>query len=187
MRAFVGFFTTKGIYEHVEKLKEETKGYLKGKWVEPQNIHMTFQFLGDISQSQAVSVLKNLQSIAEKHTPFKVQYRSLGVFPDRRRPRILWVGVSRGENRLKRLANEVAQLNKKAGIRVDAKPFHPHVTVCRIKEADRKKLGSLMNRYRNFNFGEETVDRIALISSSLTSIGPIYTVVEEFYFRRESS
>lgn len=70
---------------------------------------------------------------------------------------------------------------------MDAKPFHPHVTVCRIKEVDRKKLGGLMNRYRNFTFGEEVVDRIALISSSLTSIGPIYTVVEEFYFRRESS
>ncbi|WP_457600566.1 RNA 2',3'-cyclic phosphodiesterase [Hydrogenivirga sp.] len=187
MRAFVGFFTTKGIYEYVEKLKEETKGFLKGKWIEPQNLHVTFQFLGEISQEQAISVLKNLQHIADKHTPFNIQYKSLGVFPDRRRPRILWMGVARGENRLKRLANEVAQLNKKAGIRVDAKPFHPHVTICRVKEADRKKLNGLLNRYRSFSFGEETVDRIALISSSLTSIGPIYTVVEEFYFRRSKS
>ncbi|MDQ7081973.1 MAG: RNA 2',3'-cyclic phosphodiesterase [Aquificota bacterium] len=185
MRAFVGYFTTKGIYEHVEKLKEEAKGYLKGKWIEPQNLHVTFQFLGDISQEQAVGVLKNLQRIAEKYAPFKVQYRSLGVFPDRKRPRILWMGVSRGENKLKRIANEVAKLNRNAGVRVDSKPFHPHVTICRIKEVDRKKLGGLMNRYRGFNFGEEVVDRIALISSSLTSIGPIYSVVEEFYFRRK--
>jgi 2'-5' RNA ligase len=185
MRAFVGYFTTKGIYEHVERLKDETKGFLRGKWIEPQNLHMTFQFLGDITEEQAVSVLQNLQQIADKYAPFKVQYRSLGVFPDRKRPRILWMGVSKGESKLKKVASEVAQLNRRAGIRVDAKPFHPHVTVCRIKEVDRKKLNGLMNRYRCFNFGEETVDRIALISSSLTSIGPIYTVVEEFFFRRE--
>ena len=187
MRAFVGFFTTKSIYESVDKLREETKDFIRGKWTEPQNLHMTFQFLGEINQEQAVSVLKNIQRIADRYKPFRVQYRSLGVFPDRRRPRILWIGVSKGENVLKRLASEVSQLNRKAGIRVDSKPFHPHVTVCRIKEADRKKLGNLMNRYRNFIFGEEVIDRIALISSSLTSIGPIYTMVEEFYFRRENS
>ncbi len=187
MRAFVGYFTTKSLYEYVEKFRDETKNFVKGKWIEPQNLHMTFQFLGEISQEQAISVLKNLQRIADKYSPFQVQYKSLGVFPDKRRPRILWIGVSRGENILKKLAGEVFQLNRRAGINVDSKPFHPHVTVCRIKEVDRKKLISFMNRYRNFSFGEETIDRIALISSSLTSIGPIYTVVEEFYFRREES
>ncbi len=187
MRAFVGYFTTKSIYEHVERFKEETKNFIKGKWIEPQNLHMTFQFLGDIDEKQAVSVLKNIQSLADRLSSFKVQYRSLGVFPDRRRPRILWIGVSKGESTLRMIANEVAQMNRNAGIRVDSKPFHPHVTVCRIKSAERKKLGAFMNRYRNFTFGEEVVDRIALISSSLTSIGPIYTVVEEFYFRRDRS
>ncbi len=187
MRAFVGFFTTKTLYEHVERFREETKDFIKGKWIEPQNLHMTFQFLGEISQDQAVSVIKNIQRIADKYKPFRVQYKSLGVFPDRKRPRILWIGVSRGEGPLRRLASEVSQLNRKAGIRVDSKPFYPHVTICRIKETDRRRLGSFMNRYRNFTFGDEVVDRIALISSSLTSIGPIYTVVEEFYFRREGS
>lgn len=186
MRAFVGYFTTKSLYEHVDKLKEETKGFIKGKWIEPQNLHMTFQFLGEIDKEQAVSVLKNIQVVAQRFSPFKVQYRSLGVFPDRKRPRILWIGVSKGEGNLKKLANEVSQLNRKAGIRVDAKPFHPHVTVCRMKTVDKKKLNSLMNRHKNFVFGEEVVDRVALISSSLTSIGPIYTVVEEFYFGRNS-
>jgi len=184
MRAFVGFFTTKMIYEHVDRLREETKNFIRGKWVEPQNLHMTLQFLGEIDQDKAVSVLKNLQKIAESFTPFKIQYRSLGVFPDRKRPRILWIGVSKGESALKKLAREVVELNKRSGIRVESKPFHPHVTVCRIKEANRKKLGGLMNRYRSFVFGEDRVEKIALISSSLTSIGPIYSVVEEFYFRR---
>ncbi len=187
MRAFVGFFTTKRIYESVERLQEETRSFIRGKWIEPQNLHITFQFLGEISQDQAVSVLKNLQQIAERFSPFKVQYKSLGVFPDKKRPRILWIGVSKGSGTLKSIASEVTQLNRRVGINPDTKPFHPHVTICRIKEADRKKLNSLMRRYRESVFGEDLVDRLALISSSLTSVGPVYTVVEEFPLRRENS
>jgi len=184
MRAFVGFFTTKSLYEHIDRLVEETKDFLKGKWTEPQNLHITFQFLGDINQEQAVSVLKNIQTLADRFKPFQVQYRSLGVFPDRANPRILWIGVSKGENNLRKLASEVYHLNKKSGIKVDSKPFHPHVTICRIKDVDKRKLNGLMKKYEKFVFSEEVVDRIALISSSLTSVGPIYTVVEEFYLRK---
>jgi 2'-5' RNA ligase len=187
MRAFVGFFTTSGLMEYIDRLEGETRSFVRGRWVDPKNLHVTLQFLGEISQDQALGVLKNLQELSRKQKPFRVQYRSLGVFPDRKRPRILWIGVSKGEDRLKSLAKEVSKMNKKTGIKPEGRPFHAHVTVCRIKEADRKKLSGYMNRYKNFNFAEETVDRIALISSSLTSIGPIYTVVEEFFFRGNGS
>lgn len=184
MRAFVGFFTSKRIYDHVERLQDETRDFIRGKWIEPQNLHITFQFLGEISSDQAIDVMRNLQRVAEMFSPFRVQYRSLGVFPDRKRPRILWIGVSKGGSTLKRIAAEISQLNRRVGINPDTKPFHPHVTICRIKEVDKKKLGNLMNRYKNSLFGEDLVDRVALVSSSLTSIGPIYTVVEEFPLRR---
>ncbi len=187
MRAFVGFFTTSNLTDYLGRIEEETRNFIRGRWVDPKNLHVTIQFLGEISSDQAISVLKNLQEIAERYRPFKVKYRSLGVFPDRKKPRVLWIGVSKGEERLRSLAGEVSKLNKSAGIKPEARPFHAHVTLCRIKEADRKKLSGYMNRYKNFNFGEETVDRIALISSSLTSIGPVYTLVEEFYFRGNGS
>ncbi len=179
----MGFFTSKKIYDQVEKIQDETRNFIRGKWIEPQNLHITFQFLGDITQDQAVSVMKNLQQIADTFSPFRVQYRSLGVFPDRKRPRILWIGVSKGGNVLRKIANNVSQLNRKVGINPDTKPFHPHVTICRIKDVDRKKLSNLMNRYKNSVFGEDLVDRVALVSSSLTSVGPIYTIVEEFPLR----
>ena len=183
MRAFVGYFTTSSLMEYVEKLEEETRDFIRGRWVDPKNLHVTLQFLGEIGRDKAIGVLKNLQKVASKHKPFRVQYRALGAFPDRKKPRILWIGVSKGEDQLRSLAKEVSKLNKRAGIKPEGRPFHPHVTVCRIKETDRKNFAKYVNRYRSFNFGEETVDRIALISSSLTSIGPIYTVVEEFQLR----
>jgi len=184
MRAFVGYFTTRSIHEHVDRFREEAEDFVKGKWVEPQNFHMTFQFLGEIDRERAIGVLKNIQNVARRYPPFRVQYSSLGVFPDPRHPRILWIGVTKGESSLRKLAGEISRLNKKIGLGMDAKPFHPHITVCRIKSVDRKKLSALLRSYKNFPFGTETVDRIALVSSSLTSVGPIYTVVEEFFLGR---
>ena len=182
IRAFVGFFTTKKLYEHVEKLEKQTESFIKGKWVEPQNLHMTFQFLGYIEEEKLVDVIKNIQTLANRYKPIHVKYRALGVFPSVDKARVLWIGVSEGSKQLIDLAKEVVRANRRSGIRDEGKPFYPHVTICRIKEFDRKRLKDLLKRYENTNFGEEVLDRIALIKSSLTSIGPIYTVLEEFYF-----
>jgi len=183
IRAFVGFFTTKKIYEHVEKLEEEAKDIIKGKWVDPQNMHVTLQFIGYIDESKAVDIIRNIQTITEIYKPFSVKYKSLGAFPSPDKPRILWIGVGEGSTKLKTIAKEIQKINRKSGINPDSKPFHPHVTICRIKEADGKKVAKFIKKYRNFSFGEDTVEKIALIKSTLTPVNPIYTVIEEFYLR----
>ncbi len=58
IRAFIGFFTTKKIHEHVERLEEETKGIIKGKWTDPQNLHITLQFIGYIGENKAVDIIR---------------------------------------------------------------------------------------------------------------------------------
>ncbi len=91
--------------------------------------------------------------------------------------------MGEGSTKLKAIAKEIQRINKRSGINPDSKPFHPHVTICRIKEADGKKVAKFIKKYKNFSFGEETVERIALIKSTLTPVNPVYTVIEEFYLR----
>ncbi|MEJ7553409.1 MAG: RNA 2',3'-cyclic phosphodiesterase [Aquificaceae bacterium] len=182
IRVFVGFFTTKKIQEAVEKIRTQSEKFIKGKWVEPQNFHMTFQFIGDLQQERLTDLLKTLQDIAQSNKPIKVKYRGLGVFPSLDRARVLWIGVSEGHRQLIELARNIVRANRRVGIRDEGKPFYPHVTICRIKEFDKRGLKDLMRQYENTIFGEDLVDRVILIKSSLTSVGPIYTVIEEFYF-----
>lgn len=182
IRVFVGFFVTKKIQEWVEKLQSQSERYIKGKWVEPQNFHMTFQFIGDTEQERLADLLKNLQEIAQSNKPIRVKYKGLGVFPSLDRARVLWIGVSEGHRQLIELARNIVKVNRQVGIRDEGKPFHPHVTICRIKEFDKRALKELLRQHENTFFGEDLVDRVALIKSSLTSVGPIYTVIEEFYF-----
>ncbi len=165
----------------MEKIKEQADDFIKGKWVEPQNYHMTFYFIGEVPEEKIMDIAKAVQEVSQRHKAIKVKYRSLGVFPNLDRARVLWIGIEEGGNKLKALAKDIYHTNRKLSIKSDSKPFYPHVTICRIKEYDRKKLKTFLKKYENTNFGEDTVDRISIIRSSLTSVGPIYSVLEEFY------
>lgn len=182
IRVFAGFFVTKRIQEAVERLQVQTEGFIRGKWVEPQNFHITFQFIGEVRQEELLSLLKSLQEVARRLKPVRVRYRGLGVFPSLDRARVLWVGVADGHRQLIDTAKGIIRSNKQVGIRDEGKPFYPHVTVCRIKDFEKRALRDFLRQYEDSNFGEDLVDRVALIKSSLTSVGPIYTVIEEFYF-----
>ncbi len=179
VRVFVGFFSTKTIQEQVERVKEQAYYFVKGKWVEPQNYHMTFQYIGEVPEEKLMDIIKGVQEVSQRNKPIRVKYKSLGVFPDIDKAKSLWIGVSEGADKLRALAKDVYKTNKKYGIKGDR--IYPHVTICRIKEYDKEKLKNLLKRYKNYYFGEDLVDRISIIRSSLTSIGPIYSVLEEFY------
>jgi len=182
IRVFIGFFTSPVVVEKSVKLREEASSFVYGKWTQPQNLHVTLQFIGEVDRETLTQLLKTTQEVANSFRPFKVTYKGLGVFPHPRRPRILWVGVEGGAGILKRLARAVELANRKVPkIRPDTKPFHPHVTICRMKRVDERKLNRLMRRYQNFVFGEEVVNRIAVIKSTLTPEGPIYSPIEEFF------
>jgi len=181
VRAFIGFFTTRRVQEAAERIRREATPKLNGKWVEPHNLHLTFQFLGEVSRPQLIDVIKALQEVARSFAPFTITYKGLGVFPDARKARVLWMGVSKGANRLKALAKEIERKNARYGIKPSSKAFVPHVTLCRLKSYDRKTLNHLMTKYRSVEFAEEEVNKLALVSSTLTAVGPVYSIVEEFY------
>ncbi|MCI4454734.1 MAG: hypothetical protein JHC25_07315, partial [Thermodesulfobacterium sp.] len=82
VRVFIGFFSTKTIQEQVERLKEQADHFVKGKWVEPQNYHMTFQFIGEVPEEKLMDIIKGMQEVSQRNKPIRVKYKSLGVFPD---------------------------------------------------------------------------------------------------------
>ncbi len=183
MRFFVGIFTTKKLEEHINRLKDEISDAILGKWVEPQNLHITLQFVGNVEESKRINLLYNLEEISKNFSPFTVAYTGVGAFPNTSKPRILWIGISKGANSLKILANKIIKANAKSGIEPESKPFYPHVSICRINEITSNKIYPFMRKHKDIFFLEEDITKIALIKSSLTSVGPIYTIVEEFYLK----
>ena len=63
------------------------------RWVRSEGIHLTLKFMGDIQAEMAERVLAALPPVAARFSPFELSISGLGVFPNPRRPRVLWAGV----------------------------------------------------------------------------------------------
>jgi len=143
------------------------------KLVEKENLHVTMKFLGDISPETINKVQAAMGSI--KGGNFPIEVRGTGVFPNPRRPRVLWVGVGSGGDRVvsifRQLDGEVAKL----GFRTD-REFTPHITIGRVRTPrNQNELLGALDRYKTTVFGSTLVERIVLKKSALTSSGPVYS------------
>ena len=174
MRTFVAIeISNKEVLDAIEKFQSQIN--IKAKAVEPRNLHFTLQFLGEISDDVAGSIIDSLRKI--KFSNFKVNLRGVGAFPKPKYPRVVWIGTdNQGGRRLIELSKEVGKKLEPIGFSQD-KPFKPHITIFRIK----KKIGDIteeLDKQKELNFGIQEVTSIKLKKSELTPSGPIYSDIE---------
>ena len=154
----------------------QSKISLQAKPVQPQNLHFTLQFLGEISEEICEKIKQNLKTI--EFQSFKINFKGVGAFPNMRSPRVVWVGVDEvGGKMLEKLAKEVENVLKPLGFFSD-KPFKSHITIFRIKN----KIGNIskdLENFGDFEFGTQIVSNFKLKQSVLTPKGPIYSDLEE--------
>lgn len=162
----------------VQKKLEQIGGDLK--IVEPENIHLTLKFLGDISRSKLRAVEDVLRE-ASYADPFRIQVSSLGVFPNPSFIRVVWAGVDEGSEKLKTIRKEIDEGLSKVGISTDDEEFTPHYTIARVKSGkEKEKIRSLVEKNSNKIWGEYVAGDVKLKKSELTSEGPVYSTLESF-------
>ena len=145
-----------------------------GKAVEPNNLHFTLRFLGEVDSRQAGRIADALAAI--RFEGFDVELRGVGTFGSPRRPRVLWVGADpAGAQSMEELAGMVDGVLERSGWHRD-RPFRAHLTVMRIK--DGKGLGDL-SAYRDRVWGTQRIRSIKLKKSILDRTGPTYTDLAE--------
>ena len=149
------------------------------KLVEPQNLHFTMKFLGEVPEVLVRDVESRLASVSRGS--FSVGYRGLGVFPSPSRISVVWVGAQRDSaERLDRLASEVDQALQGISTR-DSGKFQPHVTIARVRSGrEKENLVREVTKHVDTFFGEEKVGPLKLKRSELTPGGPIYTDLAVF-------
>ncbi len=162
---------------------EEAHGRLNAtgasiKLVEIENIHITLKFLGDIEDHQVEKVSRVIRNITFK--PFEFTVEGVGVFPNLKRPKTIWAGISSGVSELANLFNVVNGGLAKLGFEKDRRSFHPHLTIARVRGGqNRDRLVDALLGLEEMEFGKVKVDRIYLKKSVLTSRGPIYSTIVE--------
>jgi len=178
IRSFVALELSDEVRERLtELLKRLRQTNAAVKWVEPENLHLTLKFLGEVQEEQIEAVVEALKIVAQVTEPFPFTVRGVGGFPDLRRPRVLWVGVEPTPP-LMRLQQIVEQAMEQLGFPPEERDFHPHITLGRVKAvAGLEKVRAILSEYIGVTFGSVPVKHMTLFRSDLSREGPTYTPI----------
>lgn len=64
------------------------------RWVRPAQMHLTLRFLGDTDTAKLPAIQAAMDAVAASNTSFEMRLGGIGCFPNRNRPRVIWVGLS---------------------------------------------------------------------------------------------
>jgi 2'-5' RNA ligase len=146
------------------------------KLVEPENIHATVRFLGEVPVATIELVKEQMNEV--KFGPFDAEFVGLGAFPNLRRINVVWVGMRKGQEEVTRIFEQLEPRLEKIGFAPDRKGFSPHVTIARVKTGRmREELAKFVDEMRDSPFGVVHVDELRLKKSVLTPKGPVYSTV----------
>ncbi len=146
------------------------------KWVEQDNLHLTFRFLGDIPEPDLADLFATLEEMVSGFPPFALEVSGIGAFPHWRHPRVVWAGCGDGADEAMALAELVEEACLELGYEREKRPFRPHLTVGRVKlPADAMGLEDAVYGLRDKVFGYVDVDSVVVFMSSLRRTGPVYS------------
>lgn len=164
------------VMKHIERLRSLLPE-VKASWSRETNLHFTLKFVGEI-QRNSVAEFSNAVSRAVKGVaPISVVLEGTGVFPKRRDPRVLWLGIADPEGRLADLHSRVERECFAVGFPKEQRPFHPHLTLARLRT--RGNAGALAHAHEELTFESHSIEvgELLVIRSELSSAGSKYTVV----------
>jgi 2'-5' RNA ligase len=148
--------------------------------VKPENLHLTLAFLGHTPDERLDEVTDAARDAAASVSPFRLAFDHAGRFPERGRPRVVWLGISEGEASVVKLGEGVYAGLRSRDIRFDDRPLAPHLTLARIAEdasaAEAKTVGAALETMPipPLHFD---VTEIAVVQSVLSPKGPRYTAL----------
>ena len=144
------------------------------KLVEPENIHITLKFLGDINEDLVPEICNIITDASSDVEPFSLKLLDTGAFPNLNYIKVLWVGLD-DPGPLPVLAKVLDNKLHQLGFNKEKRGFKPHVTLGRVKSRKNKEaLKQILIKNQNRDFGKIYVKSICLKRSILSSKGPTY-------------
>ncbi len=169
-----------------DSIRELLDGLKKGvqftkahpKWVSLDSMHLTMKFIGDVEPEAKARIIASVNTLVSKCNTFDFSLRGLGVFPNKKQPRVLWLGVDAGREKMIRLCEDVQSVLKPLGFAPEKRKFHPHLTLARIKSMRGiSALMDVMQSHSNVFCGKTRLAHLTLYKSQLHPDGARYTAL----------
>jgi 2'-5' RNA ligase len=192
-RTFIAIEVPAGIRQDIKQLIDRLRQAspdVRARWSREDNQHLTLKFLGDVSVSQIPTLSAVCAKAARQLEPFELVAEGCGIFPTRGRPKVLWVGVQGQEpdsaslavarsddsqSPLMLLHAFIEDAGAAAGFARELRPYHPHLTIARLRES--RDARALAEHHRLIGFPPHAfeVSEIVLFRSELSSKGSKHT------------
>ena len=143
------------------------------RWVDPQQIHLTVRFIGEVDGSAFLDIKESLDQV--ESAPFPLQLKGVGHFPPRGKPRVLWVGIEQSQP-LQSLKKRIDAVLSGVGLEPEGRKFSPHITLARLKNSPVQKVANFLAGNGLFSQEPFEVSDFKLYSSTLTPKGAIHKV-----------
>jgi len=175
VRAFLSVdIENQALFPHIFETQSKLDTDLaKMKLVEIEIVHFRLRFFGDTSLTKIDEIESCLSQIEIE--PFEIKVHGVGAFPNNRRPRVIWIGVTQNADRICNLKAEIDSHLEELGYQSERRKFTPHATIARVRFVkDAEKLINNLDGLVNESIGSMTVSKFNLKKSTLTPSGPIY-------------
>ena len=165
----------------VESLRAQSDGAVR--WVNPQSMHVSLKFLGDVPERQIPAVKMALQEAVVRHSAFFLELSNIGSFGGREGIRLMWAAVAGDVLRLEALARDVNRALAVVGFQPETRPFRPHLTLGRVRNdvptRQRAEIEVAVGKTK-IPVCEWRTAEISLIRSRLQPDGPRHDIVATF-------
>jgi 2'-5' RNA ligase len=185
IRSFLAIDPPDEVIREIGAVQGRLRKLIEGdiRWVRPEGIHLTLKFFGDIFAADVANITAAAEKAVEKEEPFSLLIGGAGVFPDPRRPRVLWLGMSGDVERLLAFQKGLDQSLHEIGFPREERPFRPHLTLGRIK-TPRGLIGlaRALEKGEEYTAGRFVASGLSLLQSELTPRGAMYKQLKWFPF-----
>jgi len=160
----------------VQSMLAETGAHLK--LVKPENVHVTVRFLGNISPTQVDEIYNEMRNV--DFSPFEIEIKGVGVFPNIRRIKVIWAGIRKGAEELQAIFDQLEPRLQRIGLKKETRGFSPHLTIGRLRTSRKKaELIRCLKEVEDYEFGVVKAKCLRLKRSILKSQGPVYSTLRE--------
>ena len=180
IRTFIAVYASQKINSNVARLVDRFSVFSKEvNWVPQENLHLTLNFVGDISDREVPEFCRDAQEFISQFRSFGLVLGGLGGFPNLEQPQTLWVGATEGCEEMAAISREITKFLRDWSLGKSRFDFAPHMTIGRIKKGANcpQELSALIHRFRNHDAGSCYVDQVKICSSTFEGGRPQYATM----------
>ena len=184
LRTFLAVDIGPEVRENLRRLQEQLqRSQADVRWVRPESIHLTLRFLGEIPASDLEKLEPVMAAAVSGQAAVEISVAGWGMFPSPKRPRVLWVGIPQGREKLAPMAEALERGLIQAGFGPEDRPWKPHLTLGRFRSPrNLESLSKALAKAGEQVYGRIQADRLTLFQSQLRPGGAVYTALRESQF-----